>query len=111
MPVRGEVWFVDLNPTRGHEQRGERPALVVSADQFNQGRSGLVVVCPITTTDRGIPLQVRIDPPDGGLERTSFVMTEAVRSISTERLDNRKGSVSAQTMAKVSDRLRILLEL
>jgi len=42
-PARGEIWLVDLNPTRGHEQAGKRPALVVSVDLFNFGPAELVV--------------------------------------------------------------------
>src|SRR5438128_11466126 len=49
-PIRGEVWLIDLNPVRGHEQAGRRPALVVSDDLFNQGPAGLVIVLPITST-------------------------------------------------------------
>ncbi|NCR44934.1 MAG: type II toxin-antitoxin system PemK/MazF family toxin, partial [Microcystis aeruginosa SX13-01] len=53
--TRGEIWLADLNPVRGHEQAGKRPCLVISADLFNQGASGLVVVLPVTSKDKGIP--------------------------------------------------------
>lgn len=46
IPDRGEIWFVDLNPTLGREQQGGRPVLVVSTKVFNQ--SGLMVICPVT---------------------------------------------------------------
>jgi len=46
-PSRGEVWLVDLNPARGHEQAGIRPGLVVSVDPFNHGPAGLVVLLPV----------------------------------------------------------------
>lgn len=110
-PSRGEIWFVDFNPIRGHEQAGLRPALVVSTDQFNQGPADLAVVAPLTTRDRGVPLHVRVDPPDGGIREASFVMTEALRSVSTDRFDNRKGTVADATMREVEDRIRVLLEL
>ncbi|MGI6209653.1 MAG: type II toxin-antitoxin system PemK/MazF family toxin [Anaerolineae bacterium] len=67
LPSRGDIWLVDLGPTPGHEQAGRRPALVVSTDAFNQGPAGLVVVLPITTTERGIPLHVPVNPPEGGV--------------------------------------------
>jgi mRNA interferase MazF len=110
-PLRGEVWNVDLNPTRGREQRGSRPALVVSTDRFNRGPAELVVVVPITGTERGIPLHVRFDPPEGGLKKRSFAKCEDVRSVSKERLTRRWGVVSRATLSAVEDRLRILLEL
>jgi mRNA interferase MazF len=110
-PSRGEVWLVDLNPTRGHEQAGIRPGLVVSADAFNHGPAGLVVLLPLTTRARGIPLHVSVEPPEGGVREPSFVKCEDVRSVSKERLSERWGFVSRQTMTLVEDRLRILLSL
>lgn len=109
--MRGEIWLVDLNPIRGHEQAGRRPALVVSTDVFNNGPADLVVVAPMTTRDRRVPLHVRIEPPEGGVRETSFVKCEDVRSISKERLVQRWGTVSARTSDIVADRLRILLDL
>lgn len=111
MASRGEVWLVDLNPTRGHEQAGTRPALVVSADEFNHGPAGLVIVAPMTTRERGIPLHVSVDPPEGGLDRRSFIKCEHVRSVSEQRLVRRFGVVSPETLALVADRLRIVLDL
>jgi mRNA interferase MazF len=109
-PLRGAIWTVNLNPTRGREQ-GIRPALVFSTDQFNQGPAGLVVVLPITGTARGIPLHVRIDPPEGGVKKVSFVKCEDVRSVSKERLGRCWGRVTSATLAEIEDRVRILLEL
>lgn len=110
-PSRGDIWQVVLDSTRGHEEAGQRPALVVSVDTFNHGPAGLVVVAPITTRDRGIPLHVRVAPPEGGLRRPSVVLCDHVRSVATERLVRRLGRVSAATLAEVEDRLRILLGL
>jgi mRNA interferase MazF len=108
---RGEVWMIDFNPTRGHEQAGKRPALVVSIDQLNHGPAQLVIVLPITGRSRGIPTHVQIDPPQGGLRKQSFALCEAVRSVSSDRLARQLGAVSPATMIAVEDRLRILLGL
>jgi mRNA interferase MazF len=110
-PLRGEIWMVDLNPTRGREQRGRRPALVVSSNTFNRGPADLVVVLPITGTERGIPLHVPVAPPEGGLSKLSFVKVEDVRSVSKQRCTKRWGRVASDTMAAVEDRLRVLLDL
>ncbi len=110
-PMRGEVWLVGLDPTKGREQRCQRPALVVSTNTFNRGPADLVVILPITSKGKGIPLHVQIEKPEGGVKTTSFAVTEAVRSISKQRLGKRWGSISGATMAEVEDRLRILLEL
>jgi mRNA interferase MazF len=111
LPSRGEVWLVDLNPTRGHEQAGRRPGLVVSVDALNHGPAGLVILVPITTRERGIPLHVRLEPGEGGLRRPSFAKCEDVRSVSTGRLTSKIGQLSAGTMSLVDDRLRIVLGL
>ena len=110
-PSRGEVWWVDLNPTRGHEQAGRRPGLVVSVDPFNHGPAGLVIVLPITTKAKGIPFHVQIKPPEGGLKSASYIKCEDVRSVAKERLARRLGAISSTTQAEVDDRLRILLGL
>lgn len=110
-PQRGEVWLVDLNPVKGHEQSGKRPALIVSVDIFNQGPADLVVVIPITTKNKGIPLHVRINPPRGGLNEISYAKCEDIRSISKERLLERYGSVPVKIIAEIEDRIRILLGL
>jgi len=110
-PSRGEIWLVDLNPTRGHEQSGKRPCLVVSVDVFNHGPVGLVVVAPLTTKDKGIPFHVRLDPPEGGVTAVSYIKCEDIRSIAKERLERRWGTIGTANMTLVEDRLRILLSL
>ena len=77
VPRKGDYIAVSFDPQSGHEQRGRRPALVVSNDRFNE-HTGLAIVCPITNTNRGFPFHVTIvsDP-----EVTGFVMVEQVKSI------------------------------
>jgi mRNA interferase MazF len=110
-PSRGEIWVVDLEPTRGHEQGGKRPGLVISVDLFNHGPAELVVLLPLTTRAKGIPFHVEVNPPEGGLKEKSFIKCEDVRSVAKERLSRRLGKVSPATLAAVEDRLRILLNL
>ena len=110
-PARGEVWLADLNPTRGHEQAGRRPVLVVSEDLFNRGPAGLAIVLPMTSTMRDVPSHVPISPPEGGVKSRTVILCDAVRSVSVERLVARWGAVDRQTMSAVEDRLRILLRL
>ena len=110
-PARGEIWSVDLSPVLGHEQGGQRPALVVSVDAFNAGPAELVVVLPLTSKAKGIPFHIEIQPPEGGVKQVSHVKCEDVRSISRERLRERWGTVSGTTLLQIEDRLRILLNL
>jgi len=77
LPQKGDFVAVTFDPQSGHEQRGRRPALVVSNTLFNR-HTGLAIVCPITNTDRECPFHVAVvDNP----EVTGFVMVEQVKSI------------------------------
>jgi len=105
-PRRGEVWWMDPDPVRGHEQGGRRPAVVVSVDRLNRSRIGLVVACPLTRSEAPRLLRVPIDPPEANLRDPSYVLVEHVRSISVERLGTRIGRVRPATAAAIDDRLR-----
>ena len=67
-PSRGDIWLIDLNPTRGREQASKRSCLVTSVDLFNPGASGLVVVLPVTSKDKGIPWHVEVNPQKEDLD-------------------------------------------
>jgi mRNA interferase MazF len=77
LPQKGDFVTVTFDPQSGHEQRGRRPALVVSNSLFNR-HTGLAIVCPLTNTDRSFPFHVAVvnDPTV-----TGFVMVEQVKSI------------------------------
>jgi mRNA interferase MazF len=108
---RGEIWLADLNPTIGREQAGMRPVLITSSDYFNQGFAQLVFAIPITSKDKSIRSHVSVLPPEGGLTMPSYIMCEAMRSISKQRLVKHLGVISPATMLDVEDTLKILLEL
>ena len=95
VPSRGDLIAISFDPQSGHEQRGRRPALVVSNDLFNR-HTGLCIACPITNTRRDYPFHVPI--PDG-LPVTGFVMVEQVRSIDFgSRKAKRLGKAPAQVL-------------
>jgi mRNA interferase MazF len=77
IPNKGDFIAVTFDPQSGHEQKGRRPALVVSNTLFND-QTGLVIVCPLTTTDRSFPFHVAVT--DNPLVK-GFVMVEQVKSI------------------------------
>jgi mRNA interferase MazF len=77
VPRKGDFVAVGLEASAGHEQRGHRPALVVSNDLFNR-RTGLAFVCPVTNTRRDYPFHVPI--PQGGTVG-GVVMVDQMRSI------------------------------
>ncbi len=110
-PRRGDVWWYDPDPVRGHEPRRTRPGLIVSADIFNGGPSAMVIICPLTRTDRGFRFRVPIEPPEAGLTSQGFVQCDQVRAVAVDRLERRLGVVRPSTLTSVGLRLRILLDL
>lgn len=110
-PSRGDVWFADFAPVRGHEQGGKRPCVVVSINRFNRGPSGLAIVLPITSKARPIPSQVEVAAAESGLSERSFVICEQVRCLSQERLLRRVGTLPGGVMGEVEDWLRVFLGL
>ena len=109
VPSRGEVWVAYLDPGIGHEQTGRRPVLVVSDDAFNHGASELVVTVPLTSRLREISDRVRITPPEGGLRRESDILCSQIRTLSRQRLRERRGRVSDATFAAVMQRIAWIL--
>lgn len=77
VPSKGDLIALSFNPQSGHEQKGRRPALVVSNTLFNQ-KAGLAIVCPITRTDRKYPFHVKISEASA---LNGFVMVDQVKSV------------------------------
>ena len=77
VPRQGDLVTLDFDPQSGHEQKGRRPALVISKDAFNKG-TGMAICCPITNTDRRVPFHV---PITGRTSLTGFVMCEQMKSL------------------------------
>ena len=110
-PHRGEVWLVDFGEPVGREQSGRRPAVVVSADPLNDSRAGIVIVVPATTTRRGLPSHVEIEPGASGLDDLSYAKCEDIKSVSEQRLIARLGSVPDTVTFAIGRALRFLLDL
>jgi mRNA interferase MazF len=108
-PKQGEVWWIDLEPVRGHEQGKKRPCLVVSDNAFNAIPHGLVWVVPVSSNPCCHNLTVKVTPPEGGMKVTSAVLCHQLRTVSVERLDKRSGEVSAGTMQEVTRRVGMIL--
>jgi mRNA interferase MazF len=77
VPRKGDFVTMAFDPQAGHEQKGRRPALVVSNDLFNK-HTGLAIVCPVTNTDRGFPFHL---PVPATCSITGFVMVEQMKSL------------------------------
>ena len=77
VPEKGDFVIVTFDPQAGHEQKGRRPALVVSNTLFNR-HTGLAIACPVTNTFRNIPFHMAIP---GACSLTGHVMAEQVKSV------------------------------
>lgn len=108
---RGAIVWVDVDPTAGREQRGSRPALVVSSADYLASVRDLVIVIPLTSVDRAWPHHVRVTGDRTGLPKASFAMTEQPRTISTTRIARRTGTADAATIRDVDRWLQDFLGL
>lgn len=108
---RGDVVWIELDPVRGREQAGRRPALVVASDLYLQQADTLAVIVPATTTDRGWPNHVLLHGPRLDLAQPTFAMTEQPRTVTRDRVVGGIGTVDAATMGHVDRWLRDFLAL
>jgi mRNA interferase MazF len=106
------VWRADLAPTRGTEQSGVRPVLIVQTDRANP-HSPHTIVVPFTTRIRQklLPSHVLIPGGEGGLAQDSVALCEQIRVVDRSRLIARLGTLPAQRMLEIGDALKIILEL
>ncbi len=100
--------MVNWNPARGSEPVGRRPALVVQNDPFNRNaRYPNTIVVAVSTHGRDVPVHVMLEPTvENGLRERSYVKCEQVMTISKDRLEERIGTVDAETLAQVDRALK-----
>lgn len=106
--LRGDVVWADLDPTRGREQAGQRPILVLSHDVFNE-RSGTVIAVAVTSQEprAGFPLTLEIS--SARLPKRSWAKISQIRTLSTERLGKRLGRVAPEELERVLEGLDEIL--
>ena len=80
VPKQGDIIELNFNPTKGHEQRGKRPALIISNEKYYQ-RTKLLVVCPISNTESSFPLHIKLD---NRTKTTGAVLSQHIRTIDPE---------------------------
>lgn len=102
--LRGEIRWADLSPTRGSEQAGLRPVLILSHDVFND-RSGTVIAVALTSQPQraGFPLTLELTTPR--LPKRSWVKISQIRTLAVERVGKRLGRASPEELAQVIEGL------
>jgi len=107
---RGEVWLIDLNPTRGSEQRGIRPCLVMSNDVTNQ-YAPTITVLPLTSNLSGqrFPINVILSKQETNLKVDSLVLCGQIRTVTKERIVQKLTVIAASEIAKIESALKLYL--
>jgi len=102
--LRGDIRWADLRPTRGKEQAGKRPVLILSHEVFNT-RSGTVIAIALTSQKQraGFPLTLELGPSK--LRKRSWAKISQIRTLSVERIGRKLGRVEPEQLTQVIDGL------
>jgi mRNA interferase MazF len=104
IPEAGDIVWLHFDPQAGHEQAGHRPAMVLSPASYN-GKTGLMLCCPMTTQIKGYPFEVLIAG-----NRPSAVLSDQIKSLDwVARKVSHKGQVSAAELAQVQKKASLLI--
>jgi mRNA interferase MazF len=98
--LRGDVYWADLNPVRGHEQAGLRPVVIISKDIFNE-RSGTVIAMAITSQPQRAGFPLTLELTDSNLSKQSWVKISQIRTISTERLGKKIDRLEPEILSQL----------
>ena len=106
--LRGEIRWADLNPTRGNEQAGQRPVLILSHNVFND-RSGTVIAVALTSQPQRAAFPLTLELTRRRLPKPSWVKISQIRTLSIERIGKRMGSVSPEELDQVLEGLNEII--
>ena len=106
--LRGEIRWAELNPTRGNEQAGLRPVLILSQDVFN-ARSGTVIALALTSQPQRAGFPLTLELTNAKLPKRSWVKISQIRTLAVERIGRRIGRASPEELAQVLEGLNEIL--
>jgi len=106
--LRGEIYWADSNPVRGHEQAGHRPVVIISHDVFNE-RSGTVIAMAITSQPQKAGFPLTYELTSGDLPKQSWVKMSQVRTLSVSRLGDRIGQVDPEDIGRLIEGLNEII--
>jgi mRNA interferase MazF len=106
--LRGEIRWADLEPTRGHEQAGRRPVLILSEDVFND-RSGTVIAVALTSRPQRAGFPLALELSSRGLPKRTWVKMSQIRTLSVERIGRRLARAHDDEMLRVLEGLNEIL--
>jgi mRNA interferase MazF len=106
--LRGDIVWADLSPTRGREQAGRRPVVILSQDVFNE-RSGTVIAMAITSQPQKAGYPLTLELKSGKLPKPSWVKISQVRTLSVKRLGKKAGRIDPEEMALLIEGLNEII--
>lgn len=106
--LRGDIRWADLASTRGPEQSGRRPVLVLSNDVFN-ARSGTVIAVALTSQRPRAGFPLTLESAAGGLPKRSWIKISQIRTLAAERLGGRLGRASEEEVVRVIEGLNEII--
>lgn len=102
--LRGDIVWADLNPTRGREQAGLRPVVVVSDNVFN-AKSGTVIAMAVTSQEQRAGFPLTLELTTANLPKRSWVKISQIRTLSVERIGKKLGHVSPEDLERLIEGL------
>ncbi len=106
--LRGAVRWADRDPTRGREQAGQRPVLILSQDVFNE-RSGTVIAMALTSQPQRAGFPLTLELTSSRLPKQSWVKISQIRTLSVDRIGKRLAKVSVEELAVVVEGLNEII--
>lgn len=106
--LRGDILWANLDPTRGHEQSGSRPVLVLSQNVFNE-RSGTVIAVALTSQRPSAGFPLTLELTDRRLPKKSWVKISQIRTLSVQRLGKKLGKVTAEELENIIEGLNEII--
>ena len=109
---RGDLFWVNLDPTRGSEQAGRRPVVVIQNNIGNEA-AATTIIAPLTTKDfsKEYPVNVVLPKGTGGLKSRSTILLSQIRTIDRSRLEARIGQVPPMYLRKIDQAIKTSLAL
>ena len=109
---RGDIFYVDLNPTKGSEQAGRRPVIVIQNNVGNE-MSPTIIIAPLTTKkfSKEYPTNVHLKKGTANLKEDSVILLSQIRTIDKKRLERKIGSLFEEILAKMDEAIKISLGL
>ena len=107
VPEKGDVVWLDFDPQAGHEQSGRWPAFVLSPAKYN-GKTGLMLCCPVTTQVKGYPFEVAVE---GNAKVKGVILADQVKSLDWQKRNaEKKGNVSKAVLEEVVEKIMAIFE-